>query len=150
MGPLQVLSLWDREDLGVMARKRYSTLPNAWKLKPYYQMQFSVIPMILLLLCSLTPLSVYSNPQNHWNNIRLIREEKLTDFMAGRMKILSLFWIFSVCLSLKHFFLLDILTVPRNSDLRIFAPISLQTCSELSLTITCLCNLYIVQRRLSY
>ena len=41
--PGQELTLWIRMDLGVMAMKGYSTLPKLPELKPYHQMQFSVI-----------------------------------------------------------------------------------------------------------
>ena len=47
MGPSQILPLWVKVDWGVMAMKRYSTLPRS---PEYDQMQFSIIPMKHLLL----------------------------------------------------------------------------------------------------
>ena len=44
MRPLQALLLWVRVDMGVMAIKRYSTLPRVSNLELLYQMQFSVPP----------------------------------------------------------------------------------------------------------
>ena len=57
--PKEVLSLQVRVNLGVMAMKRYSTLPRSPELKPYNQMQFSVISRALVGI-GLTSLQRYS------------------------------------------------------------------------------------------
>ena len=44
MGHYQVLPLWIKVDLGVMAMKGYFTFSKAPGLKPHHQMQFSAIP----------------------------------------------------------------------------------------------------------
>ena len=44
MGPEEILPLWVRVNLGVMAMKRYSILPKAPGPEPHYQIHFSVIP----------------------------------------------------------------------------------------------------------
>ena len=46
----QVLPLWVRVDLGVMAMKSYSTLPESPEVESRYQMQFSVTPKTGLFL----------------------------------------------------------------------------------------------------
>ena len=48
MGPQQVLPIWVKVDLGVMATKRYSTFPKAPGLEPRHQMQFSVVSKTLI------------------------------------------------------------------------------------------------------
>ena len=47
MGPQQVLPLWVRVDLEVMAIKGYSTLPKAPELELNHQMQYSIISRTL-------------------------------------------------------------------------------------------------------
>ena len=46
MRPEQILPLWFRLDLGVMAMKGYFTLPRAPELESHHHIQFSVIPRI--------------------------------------------------------------------------------------------------------
>ena len=48
IGPKQAISIWLREELGVMALKGYSTFPKDPELEPQHQMQFSVIPRTLV------------------------------------------------------------------------------------------------------
>ena len=43
MGPYQVLPLWFKVDVGVIAMKELSLIPIAPSLEPHHQMQFSVI-----------------------------------------------------------------------------------------------------------
>ena len=44
MRPKQVLTLWVRVDLKVIAMKEYSILPKALQLKSHHWMQFSLMP----------------------------------------------------------------------------------------------------------
>ena len=43
MGPYQILPLLIKVKLGVMATKKYSTLPRSPELTPHHHIQFSVI-----------------------------------------------------------------------------------------------------------
>ena len=49
MEPYQVLLLWVRVNLRVMAMKRNSIFPKAPRLEPHHQMQFSVITRTLVV-----------------------------------------------------------------------------------------------------
>ena len=46
MGPKQILTCRIRVDLGVIATKRYSTLPKAPEIKPYKSIQISAIALV--------------------------------------------------------------------------------------------------------
>ena len=86
MEPEQVLPLWVRVDLGVMAMKAYSTLPIFPELEPHYQVQFSVITRTFLWWAGgLAPTlqemqSAYSKP--HPQGITK-REINLPDILLG-------------------------------------------------------------------
>ena len=54
MRPWQVLSLWDRVDMGVIAMKSYSSFSKASGLD--YQMQISIEFKTLIVVVGLTPL----------------------------------------------------------------------------------------------
>ena len=65
--PLQVLSLCVKVDLGAMVIKKYSTCSRGPELEPHRQMQFSVIPWILVLLINRWDPNKYHPSRSEWS-----------------------------------------------------------------------------------